>query len=118
MFYFWWNEAANSQTEVDNAYNDIKLMWEYLQSIWVQPVLCTCIWEKKKEHSIWRREQNYPLVEFNQKIRNLGKEKGWPVIDFAKIDVGDVWYETPYKEHPTWWRYFDMRQKILNNLSK
>ena len=117
MFYFWWNEAATSQMAVDNAYNDIRLMWEYLQSIWVQPVLCTCIWENKKEHSIWHREQKYPLVEFNQKIRSLWQEKNWPVIDYASIDIWNVQYETPDKIHPNNGEYLDMRQKILENLS-
>ena len=116
MFYFWWNEAASSQTAVDNAYNDIKLMWEYLQSIWVQPVLCTCIWETKKEHSVWHLWKEYPLVEFNQKIRALWKEKKWPVIDYASIDIWNVRYATPDKTHPDG-EYYDMRQKILENLS-
>lgn len=118
MFYFWWNEAVNSQSAVDQAYDDILVMWEYLEKIWVQPVLCTCIWEFKKEHSIWKNCKEYPLAWFNSKIRDLWKSKNWPVIDFAKIDKGNVWYSSPEATHPSpvgW--YCDMRNKILENLS-
>lgn len=118
VLYFGWNEAAISQNDVDNAYNDIKTIWEYLKKIGVQPVLCTCIWEKKKEHSIGHNWKAYPLIEFNKKIRDLWENGRWPVLDYAKIDVGDVWYDKPNEKHPRNRWYKAMWQKIIDNLSK
>ncbi len=69
MFYFGANTRDNNQT-----YSDIKQRSEWLQEEWIQPVLCTCIWEDKQT---W-------LGELNQKIVSLWKEKSWPVLDFAK----------------------------------
>jgi hypothetical protein len=117
VIYFGWNEAAASSTAVYNAYDDVKLMWECLESFWVQPVLCTCIWEKKPEHSVWHKRTEYPLVEYNQKIRDLWKEKNWPVIDYAKIDVGNVWYSKYGDAHPGADWYIAMGQKIKDNMS-
>ena len=125
VLYFWWNEAANSVAAVNNAYEDIKVMGDYLNSIWVQPVLCTCIWEKRKEHSVWHSQKAYPLADtpswelwFNSKIRKLWLDNTWPVIDFAKIDVGNVWYPGPKSDHPSLSHWYpEMRQKILDNLS-
>lgn len=117
VLYFGWNEAANSWASVNNAYNDIKLIWERLESFWVQPVLCTCIWEERREHSIWHNSQKYPLVEFNQRIRDLWREKNWPVIDYASIDIGNVRYSNPTATHPATPWYKAMGQKIKDNLS-
>ena len=59
MFYFWWNEAANSQTAVDNAYNDIKLMWEYLFECKLYFVL---VYEKIRRSIVFDIEnKNIPL---------------------------------------------------------
>lgn len=117
VLYFGWNEAANSWTSVNNAYNDIENIWECLESFWVQPVLCTCIWEKKPEHSPWRNWQQYPLVEFNQRIRDLWEQRNRPVMDYASIDVGNVRYSNYSDTHPgnPWYRA--MGQKIIDNLS-
>lgn len=117
VLYFGWNEATNSVVSVNNAYDDVKLMWECLECFWVQPVLCTCIWEKKLEHSVWRCWKEYPLIEYNQKIRNLWREKNWPVIDYAKIDVGNVWYSKSSNTHPGNAWYIAMGQKIKDNIS-
>ena len=69
MFYFWENTRDNNRT-----ISDIKQRSEWLQAEWIQPVLCTCIWEDKET---W-------LKDLNQKLVSLWREKNWPVIDFAK----------------------------------
>jgi hypothetical protein len=69
MFYFWANTRDN-----DKTLSDIKQRSEWLQAEWIQPVLCTCIWEDK---------QNW-LKELNQNLVSLWKEKSRPVVDFAK----------------------------------
>lgn len=69
MFYFGVNTRDNNRT-----LSDIKQWSEWLEAEWIQPVLCTCIWEDK---NIW-------LKELNQKLINLWREKKWPVLDFAK----------------------------------
>lgn len=69
MFYFWANTRDNNRT-----LSDIKKWSEWMEVEWIQPVLCTCVWEDK--HT-W-------LKELNQNLISLWKEKKWPVIDFAK----------------------------------
>lgn len=71
MFYFWANNNNNQQT-----LSDIKKRSEWLESGWIQPVLCTCVWENS-EKTPW-------LKELNQQLIGLWKEKSWPVVDFAK----------------------------------
>ena len=69
MFYFWANTQDNNQT-----LSDIRQRSEWMQEVWIQPVLCTCIWE-----------DNHPrLTELNEKIKLIWKEKNRPVLDFAK----------------------------------
>lgn len=117
LFYFWWNESVSGVDAVNNAYDDIKSMWKYLNSIGVQPVLCTCMWEKIKEHSVGWNWKIYPLADwtnwklwFNNKIRNLWKNMNWPVMDFAKIDDNIPKWDD--KIHPTWSGYEIMRKEI------
>jgi len=69
MFYFWANSRDNNRT-----LSDIKQRSEWLQAEWIQPVLCTCVWEDKQT---W-------LKDLNQSLISLWKEKNRPVIDFAK----------------------------------
>lgn len=69
MFYFWANTRDNNQT-----LKDIKQRSEWMEQVWIQPVLCTCIWE----------DNHTRLTELNGKIRQVWKEKNRPVIDFAK----------------------------------
>ena len=69
MFYFGANTRDNNKT-----FSDIKQRSEWLQAEWIQPVLCTCIWEDKQTR----------LRELNQKLISLWKEKNRPVLDFAK----------------------------------
>ena len=71
MFYFWANTRDN-----DKTYSDIKQRSEWLESTWIQPVLCTCIWENSIK-TPW-------LKELNQRIISLWKDNNWPVVDFAK----------------------------------
>lgn len=71
MFYFWANSRDN-----DRTVSDIKQWSEWMQNKWIQPVLCTCIWEDKK--------QTPQLSELNQRLIALWREKNWPIIDFAK----------------------------------
>ena len=69
MFYFWANTKNNTQT-----LSDIKQRSEWMQEEWIQPVLCTCIWE----------DNHTRLTELNEKIKQMWKEKNRPVLDFAK----------------------------------
>jgi hypothetical protein len=69
MFYFWANSRDNNRT-----LSDIKQRSEWLQAEWIQPVLCTCVWEDKQT---W-------LKDLNQSLISLWREKNRPVIDFAK----------------------------------
>ena len=71
MFYFWANTRDN-----DTTYSDIKQRSEGLESTWIQPILCTCIWENSTK-TPW-------LKELNQRIISLWKDNNWPVVDFAK----------------------------------
>jgi hypothetical protein len=71
MFYFWANNNNNQQT-----ISDIKKRSEWLESEWIQPVLCTCVWENS--------EKTPRLKELNQQLITLWKEKSWPVVDFSK----------------------------------
>ena len=87
MFYFWANTSNNKQT-----LEDITKRSEWLQEEWIQPVLCTCIWE---DRHTW-------LTSLNEDLRNLWKKKTWPVFDFArqynKWDIA-MWWGT--SSHPT-----------------
>lgn len=69
MFYFWANTRDNNRT-----LSDIKKWSEWLQTEWIQPVLCTCVWEDKQT---W-------LKELNKNLISLWREKNRPVLDFAK----------------------------------
>lgn len=69
MFYFWANTTNNKQT-----LSDIKNRSEWMQEVWIQPVLCTCIWEDNHPH----------LTDLNRQIIEMWKENNWPVLDFAK----------------------------------
>ena len=69
MFYFWGNTSNNEQT-----LKDIKQRSEWMEELWIQPVLCTCIWE-----------DNHPrLTQLNENLKQMWKEKNRPVMDFAK----------------------------------
>ena len=87
MFYFWANTRNNKQT-----LSDIKQWSEWLEEEWIQPVLCTCIWEDKHER----------LKDLNVSLIDLWKEKNRPVFDFAKSynnwDIA-MWWGT--SSHPT-----------------
>ena len=101
MFYFWANTRDNNQT-----YSDIKQRSERLQEEWIQPVLCTCIWEDKQT---W-------LAELNQKMVSLGKEKNWPVLDFAKsYNKWDIKLSTDWV-HPS--SYTKMTEIINEQLNQ
>ena len=83
MFYFWANNTNNWQTLYD-----IKQWSEWLSEEWVQPVLCTCIWEERHN---W-------LVELNTKLKDLWKEKNWPVLDFSSAyneKMISMWWDHP-----------------------
>lgn len=110
MFYFGWNESAGSEQAVNKAYQNIEQWSNYLQSKWIQPVLCTCLYEDIVNHSVWHKWEVFPLHWFNQNIRNLWKQKGWPVIDFAEIQ--DDIPISPDKLHPTPQWYKMMREII------
>ena len=71
MLYFWANNNNNQQT-----LSDIKQWSEWLEAEWIQPVLCTCVWEDSTK-TPW-------LKDLNQQLIALWKEKSWPVVDFAK----------------------------------
>ena len=91
MFYFWANTKDNEQT-----LRDIEQRSNWMEEVWIQPVLCTCIWE-----------DNHPrLTELNEKIIKKWQEENRPVLDFAwaynnwkiamwnnKHPTGD-WYNT------------------------
>ena len=101
MLYFGANTRDNNQT-----YSDIKQRSEWLQKEWIQPILCTCIWEDKQT---W-------LTELNQKMISLGKEKKWPVLDFAKsYNKWDIKLSTDWV-HPT--SYSEMTNIINWQLSQ
>jgi hypothetical protein len=69
MFYFGANTKDNKQTIWD-----ITKRSKWLETKWIQPVLCTCVWE-----------DNHPwLTDLNKSLINLWKENNWPVFDFAK----------------------------------
>ena len=70
MFYFWANTTNNSQTIWD-----ITKRSKWLEKEWIQPILCTCIWE---DNHTW-------LTDLNKSLINLWKENNWPVFDFAKV---------------------------------
>ena len=68
MFYFWANTTSNNQT-----LSDIENRSKQMQKFWVQPVLCTCIWEDNHPH----------LTDLNRQIIEMWKNNNWPVMDFA-----------------------------------
>ena len=69
MFYFWENSQNNDQT-----LSDIKKWSEWLKDEWIQPVLCTCIWEDR--HS--------QLPSLNSDLIALWQQNSWPVFNFDK----------------------------------
>ena len=124
MFYFGWNEAAISQNAVDTAYYDIETWANYLQNKWIQPVLCTCAYEKIIKHSIWHKWEKFPLADwpdwkpwFNTKIRNLWNERWWPVIDFAKNE-NNIPISSWDQLHPNSDWYLAMRNMIDSGVTK
>ena len=98
MFYFWANTRDNRQT-----LSDIQQWSEWLEEEWIQPVLCTCIWEDKHER----------LKDLNKSLIDLWKEKNRPVFDFAKLynnwDIAMWWGTSP---HPTSAWYSTMARVI------
>ena len=103
MFYFWANTRDKEKT-----LSDIKQWSERLEEEWIQPVLCTCIWEDKHER----------LKDLNKSLIDLWKEKNRPVFDFAKLynngDIAMWWGEPP---HPTSAWYSTMASAIENQLA-
>lgn len=100
MFYFWANTQNNWQT-----LNDIKQRSEWLEAEWIQPVLCTCIWE---DRHTW-------LTELNTNLKSLWQEKNRPVFDFASLyndDKISMWWD-----HPNWTWYDTMAWCINKALS-
>ena len=71
MFYFGANNDNNQQT-----ISDITKRSEWLQEVWIQPVLTTCIWENSTK-TPWLRD-------LNQKMIALWRKRNRPVLDFAK----------------------------------
>ena len=100
MFYFGANTKDNNQTV-----SDIKKWAMWFKEEWIQPVLCTCIWE---DRHTW-------LTSLNQSIRDLWKEKDWPIFDFAKQynewDISMGW-----EGHPTSQWYSTMAWAITEQL--
>ena len=85
VFYFWANTKDN-----DRTISDIKQRSEWLQLGWIQPVLCTCIWEDTQD---W-------LKDLDHRLMSLWKEKNRPIIDFAKCyDRWDIILSSD-KVHP------------------
>ena len=103
MFYFWANTKNNKQT-----LSDIKKWSEWLQEEWIQPVLCTCIWEDKHPR----------LTDLNKSLIDLWKDKNWPVMDFAKLynkwDIAMSGVDSP---HPTSAWYSAMARVIEDQLA-
>lgn len=104
MFYFGANTRNNKQT-----LSDIKKWGEWFAEEWVQPVLCTCIWE---DRHTWLKDLNKSLID-------LWKEKDWPVFDFSKLynkwEIPMWWGDTP---HPTSAWYSKMAEIINEQLNK
>ena len=104
MFYFWANNPDYEQTQSDIAQRS-----ERFQEEWIQPVLCTCIGE---DRHTW-------LTTLNESIRNLWKDKNWPVFDFAWVynrwDIAMWGGESP---HPTSVWYTKMADIIGEQLNK
>ena len=100
MFYFGANTQDNERT-----LSDIKQWSERFQEEWIQPVLCTCIWE---DNHAW-------LTDLNKSIRDLWKEKNWPVFDFAKqYNKWDILMG--WEGHPTTQWYSTMAWAITEQL--
>ena len=100
MFYFGANTGENNKT-----LSDIKKWSEWFKEEWIQPVLCTCIWE---DRHTW-------LTSLNQSIRDLWKEKDWPVFDFAKqYNKWDILMG--WEGHPTTQWYSTMAWAITEQL--
>ena len=96
MFYFWANTRDNNQT-----LKDIKQRSEWMEQVWIQPVLCTCIWE----------DNHTRLAELNGKIRQVWKEKNRPVMDFAK-EYNNWQIAMWNNQHPTGEWYTTMSKLI------
>ena len=96
MFYFWANTKDNKQT-----LSDIEQRSKWMEEVWIQPVLCTCIWE----------DNHSRLTELNEKIIKKWQEKNRPVLDFAwaynKWEIA-MWDNT----HPTCEWYTTMSNLI------
>ncbi len=102
MFYFWANTSDNAQTLAD-----ITKWSEWFEEEWIQPVLCTCIWEDK--HT-W-------LTDLNKSLIDLWQRKNWPVFDFAKAynrwDIAMWGGDSP---HPTSEWYSKMANLITEQI--
>ena len=96
IFYFWANTKDNKKT-----LNDIWQRSSWMEEVWIQPVLCTCIWE-----------DNHPwLTELNQMIIKKWIDNNWPVLDFAK-EYNNWQIAMWNNKHPTGVWYTSMSNMI------
>lgn len=101
MFYFWANTQNNNQT-----LSDIRQRSKWMQEVWIQPVLCTCIWE----------DNHTRLTELNEKIKQMWKENNRPVLDFAK-EYNNWQIAMWNNKHPTGVWYNKMSDLINESLA-
>lgn len=101
MFYFWWNESTKQDQET--ALKNIEKWWDYLEKGWIQPVLCTCIWEDIEQHK--DSTGTFYVKEYNKAIREMQQRKWRPLIDFVKVDQPDIFRPNDWW-HPwtTWYQ--------------
>ena len=101
MFYFGWNEKTDAERQ--QALANIEKWWDYLEKWWIQPVLCTCIWEDIKQHqdSTWK---SY-VKEYNAAIKDMQQRKWRPLLDFVKVDQPNIFRPNDWW-HPwnTWYQ--------------
>ena len=69
MLYFWENNS-----NYDETLKDITKLAELLHAEWIQPVLCTCIWEDKHSR----------IPSLNSGILALWQQKQYPIFNFDK----------------------------------
>ncbi len=102
MFYFGANTTDNNQT-----ISDITKRSKWLEKEWIQPVLCTCIWENNHPH----------LTDLNKSLIDLWKQNNWPVFDFAKA-YNEWKIGLASNKHPTSKWYSLMTGYINEQLNK